>query len=267
MGNGDSRTYWGWMGSTKFQIRMADRRACPAMARRAFRLMGSVHETATTPSWPGSQSMADTIFPLEYTRSVKLWNSEMTFSLRLPGALSSSASVAKWSSKVSVISFCCKANSQPPCTARRNSPIAGSARCLASAAESMNRAWYCVLPFFMEPDVAWDPWATVEGTACTPLSCSMRTRSKLGEFLRAVQGGWEFALQQNEITDTLEDHFATLAEEDSAPGKRSENVISEFQSFTDLVYSKGKIVSAIDWLPGQEGVVAVSCTEPISLNA
>ena len=124
--------------------------------------------------------MADTIFPLEYTRSVKLWNSEMTFSLRLPGALSSSASVAKWSSKVSVISFCCKANSQTPCTARRNSPIAGSARCLASAAESMNRAWYCVLPFFMEPDVAWDPWATVEGTACTPLSCSMRTRSKLG---------------------------------------------------------------------------------------
>ena len=89
----------------------------------------------------------------------------------------------------------------------------------------------------------------------------------MGEFLRAVQGGWEFALQQNEITDTLEDHFATLAEEDSAPGKRSENVISEFQSFTDLVYSKGKIVSAIDWLPGQEGVVAVSCTEPISLNA
>lgn len=88
----------------------------------------------------------------------------------------------------------------------------------------------------------------------------------MGEFLKAVQNSWEFALQQNEITDTSEDHFDTLAEEDSAPGKRSENVISEFQSFTDLVYSKGKIVSAIDWLPGQEGVVAVSCTEPISLN-
>jgi hypothetical protein len=30
------------------------------------------------------------------------------------------------------------------------------------------------------------------------------------------------------------------------------------------VYSKGRHVSAVDWLPGRKGVVAVACAEPAS---
>lgn len=74
------------------------------------------------------------------------------------------------------------------------------------------------------------------------------------------------ALQQNELADVFEDDLAALAEEDSAPGNKLENVISEYQSFTDLTYSKSKVVSAVDWQPGSRGVVAVACTERLSFD-
>lgn len=64
----------------------------------------------------------------------------------------------------------------------------------------------------------------------------------------------------------FEDDFATLAEEDGMSGNKKENVISEYQSFTDLEYSKNKVVSAIQWVPGTKGVVAVACTEPLSFT-
>ena len=86
------------------------------------------------------------------------------------------------------------------------------------------------------------------------------------EFINAAFETCETALQQNEITDISEDHFSILTEDDAFTASKGENSITEFQSFTDLVYSKGKVVSSIDWIPGKEGVVAVSCSEPISFN-
>ena len=57
------------------------------------------------------------------------------------------------------------------------------------------------------------------------------------------------ALQQNEVTNIFEDDFAFLGDDDGGTGNRKENTISEYQSFTDLQHSKGRIVSAIHWLP------------------
>lgn len=39
-------------------------------------------------------------------------------------------------------------------------------------------------------------------------------------------------------------------------------LLQEYQSFTDLVYNKGRVVSAIDWLPNRKGIVAVAAAEP-----
>ena len=85
-------------------------------------------------------------------------------------------------------------------------------------------------------------------------------------FLSLVAPRVDEALQQNEITNVFEDDFATLAEEDGMSGNKKENVISEYQSFTDLEYSKNKVVQAIQWVPGTKGVVAVACTEPLSFT-
>lgn len=65
----------------------------------------------------------------------------------------------------------------------------------------------------------------------------------------------------------FEDAYASLAEEDGAPGdKNAKQQITPFQSFTDLTYSKGKRVKAIAWLPKKKGVVAVACTQPLTFD-
>jgi hypothetical protein len=65
----------------------------------------------------------------------------------------------------------------------------------------------------------------------------------------------------------FEDAYAALAEEDSAPGdKGTTQAITPYQSFTDLVYSKGKRVTAVAWVPGKKGMVAVACTLPLSAD-
>lgn len=100
-----------------------------------------------------------------------------------------------------------------------------------------------------------------------PLSAkAAQTAPGIEDFLRKIKDNTELALQQNECFDIFEDDFGMLADDDSAPGHKSENVITEYQSFTDLKYSKGMLVSGIDWLTKQKGVVAVACTEPYSLD-
>ena len=52
----------------------------------------------------------------------------------------------------------------------------------------------------------------------------------------------EQALIQNEVTDIFRDDFAALSEEDGMmSGNRKESIISEYQSFTHLSYSKNKV--------------------------
>lgn len=90
-------------------------------------------------------------------------------------------------------------------------------------------------------------------------------RSKeVSTFLEKVKSSCEEALVQNEITNIFQDDFAALAEEDGVSGNRRETSLQEYQSFTDLIYSKNKVVTAIQWLPHKRGFVAVACAEPLS---
>lgn len=52
--------------------------------------------------------------------------------------------------------------------------------------------------------------------------------------------------------DISEDELATLGDEDSAataPGTRKDTSLTELQSFVDLVYTPGRSVTALQWLP------------------
>ena len=88
----------------------------------------------------------------------------------------------------------------------------------------------------------------------------------IAEFLDRVKPLYENALQQNELYDIFEDKFGLLAEDDHGPGSKNESSITEFQSFTYWKYSNNKVASCIDWVPGENNVVAVAITEPLSFN-
>ncbi len=64
----------------------------------------------------------------------------------------------------------------------------------------------------------------------------------------------------------FEDDLLNLGDEETL-GNTSDNAIKEYTSpFTDINYSKNKIISAIDWMPDAKGVVAVACTDMASLD-
>jgi len=71
----------------------------------------------------------------------------------------------------------------------------------------------------------------------------------------------EAAIAQNSTVDVSTNDFGALLDEDISLGSGVSAGLKEFQSFTDIIYSKNKCVSAIDWHPAGNGVVAVACTD------
>jgi hypothetical protein len=57
-----------------------------------------------------------------------------------------------------------------------------------------------------------------------------------------------------------------LGEEEINFEQGTQAVLQEYQSFTDLVNSKDKCISCIDWHPQHKGIVAVSCTLAASFD-
>jgi WD40 repeat protein len=77
----------------------------------------------------------------------------------------------------------------------------------------------------------------------------------------------ELALQQNIIMDVFVDDFLELPEYNKTNfGNKSDRSLKEYQSFTDLQFSKDKTITCIDWHPSITGVVAVSCAERLSFD-
>lgn len=76
----------------------------------------------------------------------------------------------------------------------------------------------------------------------------------------------EYALQQNETINIFSDEFEKLTDEEVMIGNKVENLMKEFQSFTDFEFSNEKSISAIDWKPQAFGVVAVACAEKSTLD-
>ncbi|KAK9850456.1 hypothetical protein WJX84_004573 [Apatococcus fuscideae] len=80
-------------------------------------------------------------------------------------------------------------------------------------------------------------------------------------FLAAVEPRMEAALLENEVVDVMADELEGLGEEGGEGGGRRDRAISEVQSCSELQYSKGRVISAVQWLPGRKGMVAVACIE------
>ncbi|GAB4817587.1 hypothetical protein N2152v2_004633 [Parachlorella kessleri] len=90
----------------------------------------------------------------------------------------------------------------------------------------------------------------------------------LSDFLGRAVPVCEQALQQNELADALKDEFAGLAEDDAADGSASglADRVAVHQSFTDVLYSKGRALPAVQWHPVRKGVMAVACAELLNLS-
>jgi WD40 repeat protein len=84
----------------------------------------------------------------------------------------------------------------------------------------------------------------------------------LAAFLSSVCGSLESILLQNELVDIFSDEYAQLGEEEVATLEQGTHVhLQEYQSFTDLLHSKDKSISCIDWHPTLKGVLAISCVQ------
>lgn len=65
----------------------------------------------------------------------------------------------------------------------------------------------------------------------------------------------EGALIQNDFFDVWHDDLIGLAEDDAAAASMltgSSATLVELQSFTDMAYSQGRTVSAVQWVAGQK---------------
>ena len=86
-------------------------------------------------------------------------------------------------------------------------------------------------------------------------------------FLKSASRKIEESLQQNEVVDIFRGDFSSLVDEETVSfGNRSENSLPELRTFTDLKYSKNKILKCIDWHPRSKKIVAVSCAENVSFD-
>mmetsp|Transcript_17406 Transcript_17406/g.18148 ORF Transcript_17406/g.18148 Transcript_17406/m.18148 type:complete len:887 (+) Transcript_17406:60-2720(+) len=77
----------------------------------------------------------------------------------------------------------------------------------------------------------------------------------------------EKALQQNETLDIFHEIFSFIGDEEILDGStQTENELRELKNFADPTYSKNKILSAIDWMPRIQGMVAVSAIKNVSFD-
>ncbi|KAJ8277808.1 hypothetical protein GJAV_G00080320 [Gymnothorax javanicus] len=95
---------------------------------------------------------------------------------------------------------------------------------------------------------------------------SCMNSENLKNFLDLVTSRFEVALQQNEIMDAFFDDWQALTEEDVIFGGKTDTHLKEYQSFTDLQFSKEKTISCMNWHPTISGVIAVALTERLSFE-
>nr|WAW84845.1 axonemal dynein intermediate chain 3 [Halisarca dujardinii] len=81
----------------------------------------------------------------------------------------------------------------------------------------------------------------------------------MGTFVATAYEKFAAALQQNDICNIFVDDYQELSETDGIAVDKTDNAIKEYQSFTDLNFSKEKKITWIDWHPTIKGIVAVSC--------
>ena len=76
----------------------------------------------------------------------------------------------------------------------------------------------------------------------------------------------EQALQQNETLNISNETFKISGDEEMMGGAQGENELRELKNFADPTYSKSKRLSAVDWRPKSQGMVAVSAVQNLSFD-
>ena len=66
---------------------------------------------------------------------------------------------------------------------------------------------------------------------------------------------FEEYLQLNEVMDIFKNDYQMLGDEELPLEQSSHAVLQEYQSFTDLINSKDKCISCIDWHPTLKGII------------
>ncbi|KAF5901430.1 WD repeat-containing protein 63 isoform X1, partial [Clarias magur] len=87
----------------------------------------------------------------------------------------------------------------------------------------------------------------------------------LKNFLNSNAARFDVAIQQNNMMDMFEDELSMLGEEGVYEGE-ADTHLKVYQTFTELHYSKDKVISYISWHPTIRGVIAVSVTEQLSFE-
>ncbi|XP_019851896.1 PREDICTED: WD repeat-containing protein 63-like [Amphimedon queenslandica] len=77
---------------------------------------------------------------------------------------------------------------------------------------------------------------------------------EMQEFMKNVTPRMELCLQQNEIMDIFPDDYLLLSNDDGIVANTTDTNLKEYQSFTDLKFSKDKVVTCIDWHPTIKGL-------------
>jgi hypothetical protein len=86
-------------------------------------------------------------------------------------------------------------------------------------------------------------------------------------FLRSVTPRIEKALQENETVDIYDDYFHVPTKDVSTDFfLREDDSVKEIRNFTDLDFSKGRIVHTIDPHPQNKDIIAVSTCEPGTID-
>ncbi|KAK0069497.1 WD repeat-containing protein 63 [Biomphalaria pfeifferi] len=86
------------------------------------------------------------------------------------------------------------------------------------------------------------------------------------QFVFSAEYNFHLALQQNEITSVFYIDWHHLGDSDDTFGSKADNHMKEYQSFTDLQFSKDKVITCIQWHPVTKGVVATAVAEKLSFD-
>ncbi|PHJ25781.1 wd g-beta repeat-containing protein [Cystoisospora suis] len=80
-------------------------------------------------------------------------------------------------------------------------------------------------------------------------------------FFARVAGLVEEALQQNETINVFGEDFATLGTEEFVTTQANGEGLKEMMNFTDLTYSKAKLITCIQWVPDSDTLISYACME------
>lgn len=91
-------------------------------------------------------------------------------------------------------------------------------------------------------------------------------KENLLAFLESATMKIENSLQQNETLDIFRETFHIKGDEELQDDSQTESELRELKNFADPTYSKSKVLSAIDWMPKSQGMVAVSVVKNLSFD-